>query len=167
MSGSQSSPTPSNESPSQRATIRADGGAAVATPSDADLPDGWIVGIHTDTHFALVREGDTRKSISAHQMPAYTGKSGWFALARPGTGQVVAEGDPLETVIEQMIDAAAQYNETGEYPTVLSGSLRDEYDSGSRGGADTDDSAEIEGKQTETDQTDENGPSQTGIDDWL
>lgn len=84
----------------------------VAVP---EAPEGWTLGPSTDVHVAYVKEGNTRTHVSAHPQ---TSGSGWRAYARPGTGQIVAEGDPLGDVLKSVVASIKAFEESGDYELV-------------------------------------------------
>jgi hypothetical protein len=93
-----------------------------------ELPDGWIVSSNHSSHVGITRGDDPRHHVAAHPMAPQTDADGWFAHARPGTDKIVAEADPIEEVVDAMIAAAQQFEQTGEYkvnyPALLPRSLR-------------------------------------------
>jgi len=96
------------------------------------LPDGWIVSSNHSSHVGIARRDDPRHHVAAHPMAPQTGVDGWFAHARPGTDKIVAEADPIEEVVDAMIDAAQQFETTGEYRLKRQGSVIEKYTDATR-----------------------------------
>lgn len=102
-----------------------DGGMSRFTESD--LPDGWVVSKDNPQEVVIIRDDNSRVHITAEPMPDYTDEDGWCAWAIPGFDYVAVE-ESQETVCEAMIEAAEDWNETGEYDPVIDEPLRERYD---------------------------------------
>jgi len=134
---------------------------------DNYVPKGWVVGVNHETHVALVRDDNARINISAHPMPEYTDEDGWFALARPGTKQVIAEGVDLVTVVEKMQEAAATWDETDGYQWDWEDSLRDKYGNEVNGGEASYTAGDVDSNAGENASSQDGEPQQESLMDYL
>lgn len=137
---------------------------------DADeLPDGWIVSSNHPSHVGIARGDDPRHHVAAHPMAPQTGVDGWFAHARPGADKIVAEADPIEEVVDAMIAAAQQFENTGEYKLKRQGSVIEKYSSDATSETESSsherqDKEQTAGQDTDKDQTQTR--TQKGLDYW-
>jgi hypothetical protein len=134
-----------------------------------ELPDGWIVSSNHSSHVGITRGDDPRHHVAAHPMAPQTDADGWFAHARPGTDKIDAEADPIEEVVDAMIAAAQQFEQTGEYKVKRRGSVIEKYSSDATSETESasherQDEEQTAGQDTGRDQTQTR--TQKGLDYW-